>query len=232
MPQLSGTVALVTGASRGIGRVIADRLEDAGANVACVSRSYTPHRTDTRLEIPCDVTNEAAVASAVQQIIRDVGVPRIVVNNAGTFLLKPLAETTEEEFREQLHINVTGPFLVLRELLPHLVDGGGAHIVTIGSVVDHRPYAGNAAYAASKYGVRGLHEVVTEEVRGKGIRTTLISPGATDTKLWDSLDPDARDDLPARSDMLLPVDVAEAVIYAVTQPPRVNVEWIRLLPTA
>jgi NADP-dependent 3-hydroxy acid dehydrogenase YdfG len=102
--------------------------------------------------------------------------------------------------------------------------------VTIGSVVDHQPYAGNAAYAASKYGVRGLHEVLAEEVRGKGVRTTLISPGATDTRLWDDLDPDAREDLPARADMLLPIDVAEAVLYAVTQPPRVNVEWIRLLP--
>ena len=231
MHELAGTVALVTGASRGIGRVIADRLEQAGAHVACLSRSLALRRTDTRLEIPCDVTSEEAVETAVHQIIADFGVPRIVVNNAGTFLLKPLADTTGAEFREQLHVNVTGPFLVVRELLPHLLDDRGGHIVTIGSVVDHRPYAGNAAYGASKYAVRGLHEVLAEEVRGKRIRTTLISPGATDTKLWDSLDPDARDDLPARSDMLLPVDVAEAVMYAVTQPPRVNVEWIRLLPT-
>jgi NAD(P)-dependent dehydrogenase (short-subunit alcohol dehydrogenase family) len=231
MSELAGAVALVTGASRGIGGVIADRLEESGARVACLARSYQSLQTDTRFEIPCDVTESESVRVAVQQVIERFGAPRIVVNNAGTFLLKPLAETTDAEFEEQLRVNVMGPFLVVRELLPHLL-ARGAHIVTIGSVVDHRPFTGNAAYAASKYGVRGLHEVLAEEVRGKGIRTTLISPGATDTKLWDSLDPDRRDDVPARSDMLLPVDVAEAVVYAVTQPPRVNVEWIRLLPAS
>jgi len=227
---LAGKVALVTGASRGIGRVTADRLEEAGARVACLARTLAKRETATRLEMPCDVTHEDDVRRAVQQVVAVFGVPDIVVNNAGGFLLKALPETTEEEFVGQLGVNVVGPFLVLRAVLPHLIARGSAHVVTIGSVVDHRPYAHNAAYAASKYGVRALHEVLTEEVRGSGIRTTLISPGATDTKLWDALDPDARDDLPARSAMLLPTDVAEAVLYAVTQPPRVNVEWIRLMP--
>ena len=230
MTALSGTLALVTGASRGIGHVTADRLEAAGARVACLARSFEPRKTETRIEIPCDVTREDDVRQAVQEVLGTFGVPRIIVNNAGAFLIKPLAETSEREFLGQLGVNVIGPFLVLRELLPHLVAHGNAHVVTIGSVVDHRPYAGNAAYGASKYGVRGLHEVLAEEVRGQGIRTTLISPGATDTKLWDAFDPDAREDLPARSDMLLPIDVAEAVLYAVTQAPRVNVEWIRLMP--
>jgi NADP-dependent 3-hydroxy acid dehydrogenase YdfG len=227
---LAGKVALVTGASRGIGRVTADRLEEAGARVACLARTLARRETATRLEISCDVTREDDVRRAVQQVVTTFGAPAIVVNNAGGFLLKPLPETTEEEFVGQLGVNVVGPFLVLRAVLPHLIARGSAHVVTIGSVVDHRPYAHNAAYAASKYAVRALHEVLTEEVRGSGIRTTLVSPGATDTKLWDALDPDARDDLPARSAMLLPADVAEAVLYAVTQPPRVNVEWIRLMP--
>ena len=230
MTALSDTVALVTGASRGIGHVTAVRLEEAGARVACLARSFALKRTPRRLEVPCDVTREDDVREAVQEVVTTFGVPEIVVNNAGSFLLKPLPDTTEGEFLEQVAVNVVGPFLVLRHLLPHLVAHGHAHVVTIGSVVDHRPYPGNAAYAASKYGVRGLHEVLTEEVRGQGIRTTLISPGATDTRLWDVLDPDARDDLPARGDMLLPIDVAEAVLWAVTQPPRVNVEWIRLGP--
>ena len=227
---LVGKVALVTGASRGIGRVTADRLEAAGARVAGLARTLAERETATRLEIPCDVTREDDVRRALRRITTTFGVPDIVINNAGGFLLKPLPETTEVEFVGQLGVNVVGPFLVLRVVLPHLIARGGAHVVTIGSVVDHRPYANNAAYAASKYGVRALHEVLSEEVRGHGIRTTLISPGATDTKLWDSLDPDVRDDVPARSSMLLPTDVAEAVLYAVTQPTRVNVEWIRLMP--
>jgi NAD(P)-dependent dehydrogenase (short-subunit alcohol dehydrogenase family) len=230
--DLSGASALVTGASRGIGYAIADRLEAAGALVACLARSFEPRKTESRVEIPCDVTSEGDVRQAVQQVLATFGVPRIVVNNAGAFLIKPLAETSEHEILGQIGVNVIGPFLVLRELLPHLVTRGNAHVVTIGSVADHQPLPGNAAYGASKYGVRGLHEVLAEEVRGKGIRTTLISPGATDTRLWDVLDPDARDDLPARSDMLLPVDVAEAVLYAVAQPPRVSVDWIRLMPAS
>ena len=230
--DLSGASALVTGASRGIGYAIADRLEAAGARVACLARSFELRKTDSRVEIPCDVTSEDDVRQAVQEVLATFGVPRIIVNNAGAFLIKPLAETSEHEFLGQIGVNVVGPFLVLRELLPHLAARGNAHVVTIGSVVDHRAFPGNAAYGASKYAVRGLHEVLAEEVRGQGIRTTLISPGATDTRLWDVLDPDARDDLPARSDMLLPVDVAEAVLYAVAQPPRVNVEWIRLMPAS
>ncbi len=227
---LSGAVAVVTGASRGIGSATADRLQAAGARVVCLARSLALRQTAWRLELPCDVTQEDDVRGAVQKILADFDVPRIIVNNAGAFIIKPLAETTKEEFLGQIGVNLVGPFLVVRELLPHLVASGNAHVVTIGSVVDHQPYPGNAAYGASKYGVRGLHEVLTEEVRGWGIRTTLISPGPTDTRLWDPLDPDSREDLPARSDMLAPADVAEAVLYAVSQPPRVNVEWIRLMP--
>jgi NAD(P)-dependent dehydrogenase (short-subunit alcohol dehydrogenase family) len=229
---LAGRVAVVTGASRGIGRVIADRFEAEGALVVGLARSFETRQTPTRMDLPCDVTVEEDVRAAVRRVLDDVGTPGILVNNAGAFLLKPLEDTTRAEFEEQLAVNTLGPFLVVREFLPHLPGDGRAHVVTVGSVVDHRPYAGNVAYGASKYGVRGLHEILAEEVRGKGVRATLVSPGPTDTKLWDALDPDRRDDLPARRDMLLPVDVAEAVLYAVTQPARVTVEWIRVMPSA
>jgi NADP-dependent 3-hydroxy acid dehydrogenase YdfG len=228
--SLAGKIAIVTGASRGIGREIADRLVNEEVQVACLARTLTARHEARRLEIPCDVTDEHQIQRSVEQVLATLGVPDIVVNNAGTFLIKPLHDTSSREFMDQLTVNTVGPFLLLRALVPHLVKKGGGHVVTIGSVVDHRPYAGNAAYGASKYGARGLHEVLVEEIRNTGVRTTLISPGATDTKLWDSLDPDGRDDLPDRRDMLLPSDVADAVIYAVTRPPRVNVEWIRLMP--
>jgi NAD(P)-dependent dehydrogenase (short-subunit alcohol dehydrogenase family) len=227
---LAGKVAVVTGASRGIGRVTADRLEEAGAKVACLARSLSDGSTDTRCDVRCDVTQESDVRRAVEQVVAAFGAPHIVINNAGAFLLKPLEQTTREEFAEQVDVNLLAPFLVLREFLPHLARDGTAHIVTIGSVVDHRPYPDNAAYGASKYGVRGLHEVMSEELRGSGVRSTLISPGATDTKLWDSLDPDARGDVPNRKEMLLPTDVADAVLFAVSRPAHVNVEWIRVLP--
>jgi NAD(P)-dependent dehydrogenase (short-subunit alcohol dehydrogenase family) len=227
---LAGKVAVVTGASRGIGRVTADRLEEAGAKVACLARSLSDGSTDTRCDVRCDVTREADVHRAVEQVLAAFGPPHIVINNAGAFLLKSLVQTTREEFAEQVDVNLLGPFLVLREFLPHLPRDGTAHLVTIGSVVDHCPYPDNAAYGASKYGVRGLHEVMSEELRGSGIRSTLISPGATDTKLWDALDPDARGDVPNRKEMLLPTDVADVVLFAVSRPAHVNVEWIRVLP--
>ena len=231
MTALDGRVALVTGASRGIGRMISARLSEEGAAVVGLARSLEPAESDRRLDIPCDVTDAMAVRSAIDRAVHRLGVPDIVVNNAGAFLLKPLPETTDEEFAEQIDANLLGPFLILREVLPHLIERGTGHVVTIGSVVDHQPYAGNAAYGASKYGVRGLHEVTTAELRGTGVRATLVSPGPTDTRLWDQLDPDNRDDLPARANMLTPLDVANAVVYAVTQPPRVAVEWLRIMPT-
>lgn len=230
MRSLDGHVALVTGASRGIGGAIAARLLEEGASVAALARSLQPSANGRRLDIPCDVTDRAAVDGAVAETIDQLGVPDIVVNNAGAFLLKPLPDTTDLELAEQLGANLIGPFVVLRAVLPLLRERRRGHVVTIGSVVDHHPYPGNAAYGASKYGVRGLHEIVQVELRGSGVRSTLVSPGPTDTRLWDALDPDSREDLPARASMLSPLDVANAVVYAVTQPERVNVEWLRILP--
>lgn len=231
MTRLEGRSALVTGASRGIGRVVAALLEREGACVTALARTLDDAQTERRLDIRCDVTAASDVRDALARAIATFGVPDIVVNNAGSFLLKPLPDTSEEEFGEQWAVNALAPFLVLRAVVPPMRARGSGHLVTIGSVVDHRPYAGNAAYGASKYGARGLHEVLVEEIRGSGLRATLISPGPTDTRLWDPLDPDHRDDLPARERMLAPTDVAEAVVFAVTRPPRVAVEWIRIMPT-
>lgn len=211
--------------------MVADRLEEAGATVVGLARTFETSRRGRRLDLPCDVTDEAAVRRVADRVLGEIGPPNILVNNAGVFLLRPLAETTRGEFDAQLTGNVVGPFLVLRAFLPHLERSSNTHIVTVGSVADHRPYTGNAAYAASKFGVRGLHGVLVEELRGTGIRTTLVSPGPTDTRIWDEAESGNVRDVPARASMLHPLDVAEAVLYAVSQPARVNVEWIRIMPT-
>src|SRR5207245_10612591 len=150
---------------------------------------------------------------------------------AGIFFIRRIEETSREDFTRTLAVNLTGPFLVARAFVPHLVKRGAGHLVTIGSVSDHVAYSGSTAYAASKYGLRGMHEVLRQDLARTGVRTTLVSPGPVDTPIWDAVDPDSKPGFTKRSAMMQAGDVAAAVLYAVTQPLRVDVTEIRLMPT-
>jgi len=105
---------------------------------------------------------------------------------------------------------------------------GSGHVVTIGSIADHLAFAENVAYAASKFGARAVHEVLRQELRGSGVRVSLVSPGPVDTALWDAIDPDSRADLTPRARMLRPEAVAGTVLFVVTRPPEVNVDEVRV----
>jgi NAD(P)-dependent dehydrogenase (short-subunit alcohol dehydrogenase family) len=227
---LAGRVALVTGASRGIGQATAAALLEAGARVIRVARSLVPGRNGPYRDVPCDITSAEQVEGLAAQVSADHGAPDIVVSNAGGFLLKPLNETTPAEFDEQVAVNLRGAFLVARAFLPLMRAAGRGTFVSLGSVADHLGFPENAAYAASKYGLRGMHETLVAEFRGSGVRLTLISPGAVDTPIWDPFDPDRREGFPARAAMLRPADVADAVVFAVTRPPHVHLDWLRLGP--
>jgi NAD(P)-dependent dehydrogenase (short-subunit alcohol dehydrogenase family) len=227
---LAGRVALVTGASRGIGAAVADSLGAAGGTIVRVARSLTDGWQNGRLDLRADLTDAGQAARMAERVRHEAGVPDIVVHNAGSFLLKPLAETTPAEFDAQIQSNLRSAFLVARELLPAMAALRRGTFVSVGSVADHVGLPENAAYAAGKYGLRGLHETLVAEYRGTGVRLTLVSPGATDTSIWDPFDPDHRPGFPSRAAMLRPADVAEAVLFVVTRPPSVQVDWLRLGP--
>lgn len=229
MSLLAGRVALVTGASRGIGLATAAALERAGARVVRVSRRIAQAETATRLDVPCDVTDPLAVEALFRRSAERFGSPDLVVSNAGTFLLAPILETGPGVFAEQLSANLTGPFLVARAALLAMRDRGG-RLILIGSIADHVGLPGNAAYGAAKFGVRGLHQVLRAELAGSGVLCTLISPGPTDTPAWDPVDPDSREGFTPRARMLRPEDVAEAVCWVAGRPGHVDVDWLRLGP--
>lgn len=228
--MLTGRVAVVTGASRGIGAAAAAQLADEGARVVRLARSLAERRDGPTLDLPCDVTDAARVAVVADLIRAEWGVPDILVNNAGAFHLAPFEETSAADFDAQVAANLRGPWLVARAFVPLMRAAGRGLVITVGSVADHAVFPGNAAYAATKFGLRGLHETLLAEYRGTGVRFTLISPGPTDTAAWDAVDPDSREGFTPRARMLRPDDVAEAIRFVATRPPHAQVDWLRLGP--
>lgn len=231
-PPLFGRTAVVAGASRGIGLAVAEELQAAGAHVVRLARSLRDGESERRTDIRCDVADGAAVARMAQRVTGARGAPDIVVSSTGTFLVRPLAETTPEDFGTQLAGNLVAPFLVVRAFLPGLLERRRGLIVMIGSVADHRAFAGNAAYGAAKAGLRGLHRVLLAELAGSGVRATLLSPGPVNTSLWDPVDPDARPGFTPRALMLRPEDVAEAVRFVATRPEGVHIPELHIEPRA
>lgn len=230
---LRGRTALVTGATRGIGRAVAGRFAEAGASLFLLARGEEELRGMERdvggTAVPADVRDAVGLWDALDGVVETAGgPPDVVVNAAGVFDIAAVAETTVEIFDRNVAVNLRGSFLVIRALLPAMLERGSGHLVSIGSVAGRRAFPGNGAYGASKWGLRGLHGSLLEELRGSGVTATLIEPAATDTSIWDPLDPDGRDDLPDRAGMLRPEDVAEAVLFAVTRPPGVRVPHLSI----
>jgi len=223
-------IALVTGASRGIGLAVADALHAAGLHVVRLARSLRDTSAERRMDISCDVTDPASIDRAISRIDKQLGVPDVLVNNAGIFFIKSLTETTFEDFTRTLTTNLTSAFLLAHAIVPRMAARGRGHLVTIGSISDYIGFSGSTAYAASKFGLRGMHEVIRQETAKSGVRTTLVSPGPVDTDIWDAVDPDSKPGFTKRKDMMRAEDVAAAVVYAVTQPEHVAVTEIRLLP--
>ena len=228
--RLAGRVALITGGSRGIGLECARALCDEGAAVLLLARDVDALRNASRSLGPGAQSMSVDLSGDVAQVSRDVrrelsGAPDIIVNNAAEFFVVPAEKTEVADFERAVRVNLTSHFALVREFLGDMRRRHSGHIVTIGSIADQRGLPGNAAYSASKFALRGLHEVLREELRGSGVRTTLISPARVDTTIWDST---GAADAVAEPGMIPASAVGDAVRYAVTVPADVNVDELRL----
>jgi len=232
MGKLDGKVVLVTGGSRGIGLAIAQRLGSEGARLILVARKEAALRKAAEevpggaLAVKADVTQARQVERLFKVVRRELGGLDILVNNAGVFTYKPFVSTSLQDWRSNLETNLTALFLCTRAALPLLRRSRAPHLVNILSVSSLQPFANCSAYTASKFGALGLTRVLREELRPWKIRVTGILPGSTNTRLTNQFG------FPVcRIDLIQPADVAEAVLGALTQPPRTTLEEILLMPS-
>ena len=223
-----GKTGLVVGGGGDIGRAVAETLVAQGVKVHLTSRSKDK-AVDVASQIGgfghvLDFKSPDTLERSLESLLKSLGdSPDILVNAAGIFSLDSIPETSLEVFRESLTVNLEGPFAVIRCFLPGMVSRGSGLIINIGSVAGRVAYPGNVSYSSAKYGLRGVHEVLVEEIRKTGVRASLLEPSATSTTLWNSIDPDGDDKLPSRSEMLAPSDVAQAVAFLCSRPVNVHV---------
>jgi NADP-dependent 3-hydroxy acid dehydrogenase YdfG len=238
-----GTIALVTGASSGIGAATARALAAQGASVAMAARRKD--RLDALageidgLAIEADITDQAQAIGAVETTVERYGRLDIVVNNAGVMLLGPIADAPTEEWDRMVALNVLGLLYVSHAALPHLLRAAEdeprhvADLVNISSVAGRRVGAGGGVYQLTKHGIGAFSESLRQEVTERRVRVALVEPGAVDTELTDHLRPEIREQLRSgiASEPLAADDIADGVVYIVTRPRRVGINELLIRPT-
>ena len=240
---LDGKVALVTGAASGIGEATAIALAEAGASVAVGARrkdrldALTAKLQDGGarvLQLDLDVTDEPACADAVRRTRDELGGLDVLVNNAGVMLLGTIVGADPEDWRRMMDTNVLGLMYMTHAAIEGMVEQGSGDIVNVSSIAGRVARKGAGVYNASKWAVNAFSESLRQEVTGRGVRISLVEPGAVATELPDHItDEDARQGLSGllKLDRLQAPDIAEAITYAVTQPERVSVNEILIRPT-
>ena len=239
---LRDTVALVTGASSGIGEATARALATHGATVAVAARRKD--RLDALaaeirgLAIETDVTDRDEAVAAVERTASELGRLDIVINNAGVMLLGPIVDAPVEEWDRMVALNLQGLLYVAHAALPHLLAAAEreprrvADLVNVSSVAGRRVGAGGGIYQMTKHGVGVFSEALRQEITARHVRSSLVEPGATESELVTHVREEVRSQLPAGAGQILRAeDIADAILYIVTRPRHVAVNEILVRPT-
>lgn len=216
MAALDGKVALVTGASGGIGAAVARALHGAGASVGLLSRRGADLGLERGLGVTCDVRDREAVFAATAEVVERFGRLDIAVANAGVGAYGPFLELDPEQLEAMIDVNLKGTLYTAAAALPHLLAAGGGDFVALASVAGVRAFRGEAVYNASKFGQVGFTRALDLELRERGVRATCICPGGVHTDFAIGAGREAGD--PALEAMMTPEEVAEVVLFSVTRP--------------
>ena len=247
--RLAGTVAIVTGASSGIGEATARSLSAQGAAVAVLARrkdrldalvSELESAGGTALAIEVDVTDQDAAIAAVDRVASELGRIDIVINNAGVMLLGPIVDAPIDEWNRMVNLNVLGLLYVAHAALPHLIDAADssdrkvADIVNVSSVAGRIARSGSGVYNLTKFGVGAFSESLRQEVTRRHVRVSLVEPGAVETELVSHNREEVQDMLSKRfgeMERLQSPDIADAIEYIVTRDRRVAINELLIRPT-
>ena len=218
--RLTGKIALVTGAGRGIGHSIAESLAAEGAEVILTARTESQLQKTAEIVqqcggkahvIVCDLADEQSINALVDSVKSNFPRLDILINNAGITHSGLLTETDTKDFDRCMAINARAPFILSRELMPLLEKASNGYVVSISSVVGVKGYAKQTAYTASKHALRGMSIALAEELRETNIRVHVICPGGVETPMVTQVRPDIPTD-----ELIAPQEIAELVLYLVT----------------
>ena len=243
--ELNGRVAVITGASSGIGEATARALAARGASVALLARrvdrvesladELSGAEGDAKaLALEADVTDRASIEEAARRIREELGRADCLINNAGVMLLSPFEQGKVDEWKQMIDVNLTGVLETTDVFLAQLLDGGG-DIVNISSVAGRKGIPSSGAYNATKWGINGWSDALRQEMLGKGVRVILVEPGAVATELASHISDEASkkriDDMSENFDILEAEDIASVIEYSVSVPERVSLTEILIRPT-
>jgi NADP-dependent 3-hydroxy acid dehydrogenase YdfG len=218
---LDGKVALVTGASGGIGAEVARKLHDSGASVGLLSRRGDDLGLERGLGLTCDVRDRSAVATATDAVVERFGRLDVAIANAGVGAYGPFLELDPERLEAMIDVNLKGTLYTAAATLPHLIASGEGDFISLASVAGLRALPGEAAYNASKFGQLGFTRALDHELRERGVRATCICPGAVKTDFAIGAGREEGD--PALEGMLTAEEVADVVLFTVTRPRRMRI---------